>query len=243
MNLNKNSLVGYLRRKKIIGKREVETDEVLFSANFESDTPGLAPTNADPGLIFSNPPSEDVVTGQTGGGAPGPAEGFLYVSTTRSGSNSGHVRFFFCDKALEPDCENATAFNKVGFKVHMEAMLYIPSVNDGVPIIILEKPTPPGDLFRGLLQASGGEVQGFNGTGYSNTGATYTPDQWQKWELDYVIGNDQFTVTVDGNCATALALDNISTLGGGDLIAFSFGHNGDGTYYIDAVPSPDPPTR
>ena len=153
-----------------------------------------------------------------------------------------------------PYDESPTAFTKAGAQVHFEFMLYIPSVEGGDvrAAIILENPSPPkagqpssdDHIFRGILQtAAGEEVQGYNGSSHSNTGAKYVPDKWQKWELDYVIGADTYTVTVDGSRGTALALEDAFTAGGGDLIGVSFGHNGKGTYYIDAVPPPDPPAN
>lgn len=68
------------------------------------------------------------------------------------------------------------------------------------------------------------------------TGLSFTPDQWQMWQVDYVIGDANFSLSIDGGTAVSLP-----TRAAGDLalVMFARGCAGEGSVYIDdVVPEP-----
>ncbi|MEZ6191028.1 MAG: hypothetical protein R3C45_07010 [Phycisphaerales bacterium] len=61
----------------------------------------------------------------------------------------------------------------------------------------------------------------------------YTPETWQKWELDYVMGDSTFTVTIDGVSGEG----NIANPVLASVNHLSFFHNGLQTFFIDSAPA------
>jgi len=47
-----------------------------------------------------------------------------------------------------------------------------------------------------------GSIAAYDGADFNVLPITFTPGQWQKWEVDYEIGASTMTVTIDGNVAT-----------------------------------------
>lgn len=75
--------------------------------------------------------------------------------------------------------------------------------------------------------------------GWHSTGLSVTEDQWQKWEIDYIIGNvnDTFSLTIDGT--TASGLSTRGGVGHWDTIMVICKTNR-GDLFLDEVVVPEP---
>ena len=79
------------------------------------------------------------------------------------------------------------------------------------------------------------------------TGLTYQFDTWQKWELDYVIDSNTYTISVDDVVSNTLYNDTFSPDYGspGNIVGMGFWNGGNymSAFYIDAVGAvPEPGT-
>lgn len=198
------------------------TNTVVFdSIGFENDTPGTASSTASPGFWSNGAATHDfVVTG----GAPGAFEGANYMSTTRDFLGAGNVRAFVSPAESTP-----------GDSIHAEWMMYIthPPLSD-IGFFF----TNPANTNIGQVRI-GGNGQGTIQDSWSGaiTAGAYQTGVWQKWELDYTIGNANWTVTVDGGTPISFIVPG----GAANATGFehlSFFHNGNQTYYLDSVPEP-----
>jgi hypothetical protein len=158
------------------------------------------------------------------GGSPGAYDGSKYCSTSRNGG-VGNPRAFFASQTVPGDT------------IHMESALYVPVGADAA--LILENDT--STFYRALGRITGGSYYNYSGSTYVYTGLSYVADQWQTWEVEYVIGETVYTVRVGGDSVTVPSLDGLTTPGGGSLRAVSFGHNALETIWIDGVPDGPPP--
>ncbi len=200
--------------------RNVTNDTTLFdSRGFEYDAPGGAPVTSVGFWSNGEVTHDRVVTG----GAPGAFEGNNYLATTRDGAAAGNPRAF-----ISP--VQATAGNLI----HAEWMMYVthPHLSD------------IGFALHNNAGANIGQIRiGGNGLGtiQDSWGGTirssaYQANLWQKWEVDYTIGQSNYAVKVNG-----AAPFNATVPGGSTGFGYlSFFHNGNQTYHLDAVASSMP---
>jgi N-acetylneuraminic acid mutarotase len=192
---------------------------VFNSHGFEFDTVGAAPTTDSwsNGLVTH----DFVDTGSGPLGFPGAFEGNNYLSTTRDFITAGNPRAFLGVPQTTP-----------GDVIHAEWMMYItdPPLSD------------MGFFFTNASQANIGQVR-IGGQGLTTlqdswsgviTPNVYQPNAWEKWELDYTIGAADYSVTVNnGTPVTGIVPGGAGNSTG--IERLSFYHNGQQTYYLDAV--------
>ena len=190
----------------------------LFSDDFEGGVVNAAPTGGSPGSwAVTNALVWDAV-------APGPSEGTKYLQVARptGGSASAQANF---------------ATQSVGSVVHMETMLNIGETSTAAG-------SAAGQILGGAwpinivagLNGCGHSVLAYSVSGWIDTGLSYEVDTWQKWQIDWTVGDSTFALAVDEATAPSVAVD---TSGGYvTLSSFWFGSGEGSTIYIDAVPEP-----
>ena len=69
------------------------------------------------------------------------------------------------------------------------------------------------------------------------SGLSFTAGTWQKWQVDYNIGDANMLFSIDGGTAVSLAVHSP-----GDLlnVGFDRGATGSGEVYVDEVAVPEP---
>ncbi len=224
---------------------------VVFTDNFEAgggtgDTGGNQPI-ADLGS-YSFGGSASLVTDQgTSGIAPHAGGGLQFLVQDRAldGAPSSFVAAY---KAL------STSAAVAGDDVHAEFYAYIVDSNQNYLTMALKSPSTTGnpwDQFDtvGTAQAigsvAGDPVWNYPGNPLNPTGLVHVPNSWQKWEVDYTVGDPTYTLTIDGNSASGLKADDN---GGNGLAATVDGlwlHSGSGAsvlyiddLLIDVIPEP-----
>jgi hypothetical protein len=164
---------------------------------------------------------ERVVTGARPAGPAAAFNGANYLETTREPGNEGPSGRFSASQGTN------------GNVVHLEWYMFNTTGDDA---FLLHEPAGDGNL--GQLRIGGGGVSylNFAGTSFLPSGATYTPGQWNKWEIDYTVGQNNFSIQInDSSNGTA------DTYGaGGAIDGFDFAHSGAGTYWVDGAPVPEP---
>ena len=94
------------------------------------------------------------------------------------------------------------------------------------------------DQKAGARATVGGAVADLNG---DPTALTYVLGQWQKWEFDYIIGENTYTMAIDG--VSSGPISNLSRGGPGNIQGFGFWQGAtEGSFYLDAVSIPEPNT-
>jgi len=210
----------------------VTRDVVVFdSSGFEHDTPGHEPfaslqKSYVPQAWSSAGQRWDVVVSRKDRYVhpkpPEGGEGLHYLRTTRDAAGSGH-----------PVARFSTPQTRAGDLIRAEFSLNLPPDAD----VKVTLGHDSGDRVRGLLRFSKGAVRYYDGAAWQpvRPTVTYVPEQWQAWTIEYVVGEETFSVKVgDGRAGTADALMSLNVRGGGDLSHIGFGHNREQTYAIDA---------
>jgi hypothetical protein len=196
----------------------VTVNDVVFdSGGFEGEVVGPGPNSAVIGSWVKYYVDEVVA-----GGAPGPYEGSNYVKTVRDANGAGG-----------PEAHFSSVQFFAGDQIRMEFAMYLnPGADEG--FILRGTDT----YYRAVGRITGGQFAYLDpGGSYVYSGLPYLTGQWQKWAVDYVIGANNMTVSIDGSSVN-VPIYNGGTVGGGDLEGLYFSHNGNDTYFIDAVPEP-----
>ena len=193
--------------------QNLTTGQLLFYDTFQEVTSVSHTAYADPSgdydpVAMSSAPStwaiynEDAlgqqvqVTDSTTSPDPGsaPDYGPNYLRVSRIAGLGGRVEAQF-----EPQDET-------GDHIKMACWLNVPDVWDGFELNIY---LSGGGLANQLIVNYGGldPLAVYNaGSIDHDTGLTFTPGVWQKWEFDYVVDDLTFTLTIDGESATELAM-------------------------------------
>src|SRR5687767_9364941 len=189
---------------------------VLFdSGGFENDTVGTAPNVASVGSWAAY--YDDKVIDSSFPG-PGPFAGNKYVTTRRDVNGVGGPG------------ANFASTPSVGDQVHIEYYAYYPSGADDNLVI-------GSNTILGRI--AGGNYLNYDGTSYNVTGLTYTPNEWQKWEVDYVIGQPNYNISVnDVDAPAGPEVWNPNVFSRVD-----WGHNGNDTFYLDGPQTAPPPAQ
>ena len=131
--------------------------------------------------------------------------------------------------------------NTIGDIIHWESMVYVPSVQ--------ETSTHLMSLYGGwdgsgtsanihLLPQANGDMLRFAGVRI-DTGLDFALDTWQKWQIDYQIGERDFTLTLGPNSSTVPLRVPITPEGFGE---FRYGNEPGGLIYFDAAGTTGPPS-
>jgi hypothetical protein len=165
------------------------------------------------------------VTDATGTNGPGPNQGKNYLRLVR-----GTYSDFSAGECF-------TVQNTTGDHIHWEQMLYAgSSAADANPLQIIGQGTT-GNRFNILTSYSPGygSIGSYTGNWPPTAvaGVTYVADKWQKWEIDYNIGDAFLKLTVDGASAS-----NIPIISGGDLGCIQLVSSSIG--YADEIAVPEP---
>jgi hypothetical protein len=215
--------------------------ETLFTDNFEAqpdnmtshilwpDTrgglPAAAPTGGSPGSWavidpnFTNVQVTDCI-----------ADGY-----TRAYQGTKHLRVCKYDStggnAHEVFARQATA----GDHIRFEEMVNI--TDNGIGGAQILGRDSNDDVRINLYAAGGGVVQSYSGGGFNTiSGLSYTANKWQKWTVDYTIGQATFDLTIDGASVSGIAGNS-----GGALGYFGLTQDGGrGAVFFDEVAVPEP---
>jgi len=215
------------------------TNTVLFSDGFENvpaspvgfaDDDGSADFDpvADTGtwstLQENDSDNRIQVSDFSGTSYPSAAVGDNYLRINRSGG--------FVQAVGTLSAPQTTA----GDRIRVELSLY---VRAGGPDVIAFYETTPGvnlasERFRLNTNASGNILS--NGAGTSDTGLDWIANQWQTWQIDFVIGQDTFDLTVDGVTATGIDTEDGSNFDA--FRQFRFGSTDGVEFLADSIPEP-----
>jgi hypothetical protein len=217
-------------RAGTISVTNTTTNTVVFSDDgLEDDTVG---TNPNAPTIGSWVPLPQTTTGASVSNAasPGPYDGANYLTMNRA---SG---------AFPNTCDESAVFSTpvpIGETMHAgfafqyqatgasSAEIHLYSGSTRRVIILAEADYAGFPNFYTLNGSGGGQV---------NSTLAIRPGQWQTIGIDYTSGSSDLTLTVDG---TSQVLVGAVTGGAVDRIRFNTGASNT-TYYIDAVPIPEP---
>ncbi|MCF7849147.1 MAG: PEP-CTERM sorting domain-containing protein [Kiritimatiellales bacterium] len=224
--------------------QNVTTDTAIFYDNFESlgssvshtafeDTSGDYDPVATIGSWyvkedFYNARTAVQVTDSTTSPDPGAypyAQGDNYLRFVRYPGTTNTVEGNF-----------AATQSTTGDQLHFEWMMNV-TADDGTQNPYTGFLTDNNTLMTWVSFLHDGTIENSYST-TPNTGLNYTPGEWFKLEMDYVIGESVYDLTIDG--VTASDLDLYGDLPAGESLAKLrfFGNVGDLTY-VDAVPEPN----
>ena len=225
----------------------VTTGEVLFYDDFEDASSvgtAAAPDSSgdyDPyaargsySLLEGDNTPFQVVTGENAG--PGAFQGNNYLRVYRDGGAS----------STQEAQANVSETPSTGDHINVRFMAYFPEAIDHLAIFKLRGDGLETDSQRAGAR-TGGETSPGSGCGIvldldgAATSLTYPVDAWHEWQFDYVIGEDTYTMTVDG--VTSGPIDNTRRGGPGNVLGLGF-WNGSGTgesFYLDSISQYSPP--
>jgi hypothetical protein len=169
------------------------TNTVVFQDDFESGN------FTSPAAGTWNIGGEVTVTNSITPPNPGPFEGNFYARAFRDDQfTSGEGNLF---------ANLSSAQSTPGDLIHMSVMLYIPNDGANARAAIGLSNGNVGVNGRAFVRSDGaGNVIGLGpGLGVFDTGLDYTPDAWQRWELEYAVGGATFNVRVNGVSAGPFA--------------------------------------
>jgi hypothetical protein len=150
---------------------------------------------------------------------PGPIQEDNYLRLFRSSAFS-HI--------LGTLSEPQTVADHSGNTIHFEWMMYVAPPETTSNLAGFGFYDTNGGLMGHVLLRPGGLTT-------NGGGLTYAPNKWMKVQMDYVIGADDFLLTIDGNSAIQSLYGGHT--GGGVGTLRLFGHP-DYRTYIDAIPEP-----
>ena len=183
-------------------------------------------TNPGSWKVFEPEPEEVRVLSNGTTPSPGAFQGTQYLRHARPQGGQTNARMTFPIQ------------NTVGDVIHWESMVYVPS-SQGTEQDFLTS------FYGGwngsgtaanihLLPAASGDMKRFAGAIF-DTDLDFALDQWQKWQIDYAIGQPDFTLTLGPNSNKVPLRIPITAAGFGE---FRLGSEPGGAMFFDAVPEP-----
>jgi hypothetical protein len=202
-----------------------------FYDDFESVSPG---SNPDMGMIRGRWAIQGTTSPVSNSATPGSAQGRQYLAYTRA--LPGEAGWY---NNLEAHLETEQSLDNL--KIHAEWMMYVPSATPATyrgSVAFKDR----SDNIRAVLdfgEGTAGKVEYLHPDGRMKTASqTYVPDTWQKWTMDYTVGQSKFTFSIgNGPQETVEAY----SAGGVAVMNFVGNHKSGSTFYLDAVP-PKPAT-
>ncbi len=221
--------------------KNLTTSEVLFADDFEP--PRGRRINASRPPLPNNGPRPGKWR------FPTPAEFAVQVVDARSAPDAGPAQGKYCLRLLRaPAMADADAlFHQMqstpGDVIHFEAMLYIPrDAEQGVAQVLFRAPITHR-ISVSIVADEKGHILFYDSTPgladdrrYRDSGLTYEPDQWQKWELDYQLGSHTATIAIDAKSVQvpiALPSDELISVG----LRVGNAQKNPKPFYVDAVPA------
>jgi hypothetical protein len=166
------------------------------------------------------------VTKHVGGEDPGAHQGTNYLRLNNNAYND--------DAALNI---NIADQNTTGDVVRLEQMFYVPVAADGIAYFAA---LGSGTAIFNIGTQSTGRMRYLDYTTMTQVETTvpYTAGTWQKWAVDYKIGDATLTLSVDGN--SQVIPTSWGTGGNWDFLQIAQGRYlaGVASIYVDAVPEP-----
>lgn len=160
--------------------------------------------------------------------APGPAQGMQYLSCTRSGK--GEAGFWNESSAC---LQSMQSFDNL--KIHAEWMMYVPSVTPATYRAAIRFEDDSDNIRTLLILGDGatGKVEYWRPDGNMKAAAsTYTPDTWQKWTMDYTVGEPKFTFSIGNGPRETV---DAHTVGAVAVMKFVGNHEVGSVFYVDAI--------
>jgi hypothetical protein len=165
------------------------------------------------------------VTDSVLGTDPGAYQGNNYLRVLRTGDNNIAV-----PTASSPQTTQ-------GEVIHFETMFYVSQIGDspGVASVALRD---PADVLLSLTGMNvSGDILNYN-AGWNSTTLSFNVAEWNKLEVDYVVGATDYTVTVNGLSESNLPISEFSSGAGGAVGNVRIGSAKRVEYCLDAVPEP-----
>ncbi|NLF07539.1 MAG: PEP-CTERM sorting domain-containing protein [Pirellulaceae bacterium] len=230
----------------------VDTGEILFYDNFESQPAGNVSHAAYPDVLNAVPTGSGIIGGgsyyfsqMTGGSPvltniqvtdyvsgtdyPAAPEGDNCLRLSRYDGGSTEVRQLFA------------ADQAVGTHIHVAEMVYISYAQNYIGGLGLFNKAGDARVLTMTAVVSGNRIQYYDGAFKYVTGLNWTLNKWQKWEIDYVVGSGTCTLSIDGTSVSGDFLFSDSALPGS--LSLSGGSTDRTPTYFDEVRTiPEPST-
>jgi hypothetical protein len=198
-----------------------------FYDDFENVSPGSSPDTAPHRGRWRIQGTTIPVTTNV---MPGPAQGRQYLAYTRA--LPGEAAWW---NDIEARLETEQALENL--KIHAEWMMYVPSATPPTYRATVLFSDDTKNLRTGLLlgeDATGSVKYLRPGEKWQTAKSTYTPDTWQKWTMDYTVGQSKFTFSIGNGPRETV---DSHTAGSVTLMSFAGNHKVGSTFYLDAVPT------
>jgi hypothetical protein len=228
---------GWLLTTPAWGQLVTDNGTPIFEEGYENYLPGTQPTTPPVGSWIHIEPGGVANAGVYGpaSGGPGAAVGNNYMHLVRPNTNANAYMYGGFSQPIA-----------TGDHLILDAHVWINDVSDFTFFtgfesadlsthLWLEAVSVPGaapDTYR--VQVGGG------GQGSDLIDITYTPQTWQDWKIDWIVGSTLATFTIDGQ-------SQMRTVNAGTLatpiseVRFAAG-NGPSTLYLDGPGVPEPGT-
>jgi hypothetical protein len=196
-----------------------------FYDDFENASPG---SNPDTGKNRGHWTIQGTTSPVSNNAVPGPAQGRQYLSYERA--VRGKPGWY---NGLAAHLETEQCFDNL--KIHAEWMMYIPSAAPATyrGTVIFKDGSNNIRTILILGEGATGKVEYRPPNGKDRSAAlTYTPDTWQKWTMDYTVGEPKFTFSI-GNSPQETV--DAYTVGGVAFMEFCGNSNSGSVFYLDAV--------
>jgi hypothetical protein len=231
------ALVGMVAGRPAEAQWLTDNGTVVFDTGYESDTvgqkPAILPVGTYNAVVARNNGTLNVLGPSSTGPGAAPGLGNNYLSGTRPGSQ---------DDTYFLGTPSQTV--NTGDALSLDAWVNVPSAVDFQFCMGFQSSDLSTFLFAEAISTPGSAPNTFRiQLGQGNEGAdltdiTYTPNVWQEWKLDWVVGSSQATLTVAGVSETRMNLDPGDLPGdtGGAISAIRvFSSNFPAQYYVDAA--------
>jgi hypothetical protein len=230
------ALFGTFADNPLAAQWVTDNGAVIFDNGFESDAVGSLPSTPSVGAlqVLSSGTSTIGVNGPMSSG-PGAAVGTNYMSVQRPDAGT-HTPPGLAGTFAQPI--------NIGDELVLDVWVWNADVLDNNFIMGFNSDDTTTKLWLSAVSAPGATAGTFRtqllqGNATPDlTDVTFTPNTWQEWKLDWVVGSSQAIVTINGVSETRTGLDpgDLPGDGGSAVSKFEiFGSNWPTTFYIDAA--------
>ena len=201
----------------------------VLADNYEAPDVADSPPVADIGA-WTTIQEGVVVTDNATTPSPGAAEGSQYLAIKNSGVGGVALHTLAAPAATPGDV------------VRVETMAYLPEESAGndhwYQMVWFDTSGTVSGVGNSPIHTStlgDGTVVWYDGAAYQSSTTQITRGQWQKWEIEYVVGADSWSWLIDGVGDTGMGFNSRPTdVGIGSIQFFANGAAGDTPLYFDA---------